>query len=63
MELLLSPTSKVLDKWFESNLLKGTLAGDAIIGSMMNINTPGSGYVLLHHVMGETDGDRNIWSF
>ncbi|MCH87071.1 pyridine nucleotide-disulfide oxidoreductase domain-containing protein 2-like, partial [Trifolium medium] len=45
-----------------SNLLKGTLAGDAIIGSMMNINTPGSGYVLLHHVMGETDGDRNIWS-
>ncbi|XP_045789199.1 pyridine nucleotide-disulfide oxidoreductase domain-containing protein 2-like isoform X4 [Trifolium pratense] len=62
MELLLSPTSKVLDKWFESNLLKGTLAGDAIIGSMMNINTPGSGYVLLHHVMGETDGDRNIWS-
>ncbi|XP_057738574.1 uncharacterized protein LOC130955671 isoform X1 [Arachis stenosperma] len=62
MELLLSPTSKVLDKWFESNLLKATLAGDAIIGSMMNINTPGSGYVLLHHVVGETDGDRNIWS-
>ncbi|XP_027189510.1 uncharacterized protein [Cicer arietinum] len=62
MELLLSPTSKVLDKWFESTLLKATLAGDAIIGSMMNINTPGSGYVLLHHVMGETDGDRNIWS-
>ncbi|KAK7308536.1 hypothetical protein VNO77_42149 [Canavalia gladiata] len=62
MELLLSPTSKVLDKWFESNLLKATLAGDAITGSMMNINSPGSGYVLLHHVMGETDGDRNIWS-
>ncbi|CAN1166524.1 Pyridine nucleotide-disulfide oxidoreductase domain-containing protein 2 [Linum perenne] len=24
--------------------------------------TPGSGYVLLHHVMGDSDGDRNIWS-
>ncbi|KDP24349.1 hypothetical protein JCGZ_25645 [Jatropha curcas] len=24
---------------------------------------PGSGYVLLHHVMGETDGDRNVWSW
>ncbi|XP_059655949.1 uncharacterized protein LOC132302951 isoform X2 [Cornus florida] len=55
MDLLLSPTSKM-------DLLKATLAGDAIIGSMASIHTPGSGYVLLHHVMGETDGDRNIWS-
>ncbi|KAI4298375.1 hypothetical protein L6164_031946 [Bauhinia variegata] len=62
MELFLSPTSKVLDKWFESDILKGTLAGDAVVGSMMNINTCGSGYILLHHVMGETDGDRNVWS-
>ncbi|GFZ18676.1 FAD/NAD(P)-binding oxidoreductase family protein [Actinidia rufa] len=28
-----------------------------------SVNTPGSGYVLLHHVMGETDGDRGIWSY
>ncbi|XP_021273697.1 pyridine nucleotide-disulfide oxidoreductase domain-containing protein 2-like isoform X1 [Herrania umbratica] len=70
MDLLLSPTSKVLNKWFESDILKAVLAGDAIIGSMVrppyllmaSIHTPGSGYVLLHHVMGETDGDRNIWS-
>ncbi|KAL5987739.1 hypothetical protein ACLOJK_035491 [Asimina triloba] len=26
-------------------------------------HAPGSGYVLLHHVMGETDGDRGIWSY
>ncbi|XWS42057.1 hypothetical protein CRYUN_Cryun17cG0136000 [Craigia yunnanensis] len=62
MDLLLSPTSKVLNKWFESDILKAVLAGDAIVGSMTSIHTPGSGYVLLHHVMGETDGDRNIWS-
>ncbi|XP_040945479.1 pyridine nucleotide-disulfide oxidoreductase domain-containing protein 2 isoform X3 [Gossypium hirsutum] len=62
MDLLLSPTSKVLNKWFESDILKAVLAGDAIVGSMASIHTPGSGYVLLHHVMGETDGDRNVWS-
>ncbi|KAJ4714411.1 Pyridine nucleotide-disulfide oxidoreductase domain-containing 2 [Melia azedarach] len=45
MDFLLSPTSKVLNKWFEAS-----------------IHAPGSGYVLLHHVMGETDGDRNVWS-
>lgn len=62
MDLLLSPTSKVLNKWFESDILKAVLAGDAIVGSMASIHTPGSGYVLLHHVMGETDGERNVWS-
>ncbi|XP_075655776.1 uncharacterized protein LOC142625908 isoform X2 [Castanea sativa] len=55
MDLLLSPTSK-------SDVVKATLAADAIIGTMASIHTPGSGYVLLHHVMGETDGERNIWS-
>ncbi|XP_020594213.1 pyridine nucleotide-disulfide oxidoreductase domain-containing protein 2 isoform X2 [Phalaenopsis equestris] len=28
-----------------------------------SVYTPGSGYVLLHHVMGETDGERGIWSY
>ncbi|XVF62033.1 hypothetical protein PTKIN_Ptkin08bG0184500 [Pterospermum kingtungense] len=34
MDLLLSPMSKVLNKWFESDILKAVLAGDAIIRSM-----------------------------
>ncbi|CBI17517.3 uncharacterized protein LOC100265006 isoform X1 [Vitis vinifera] len=62
VDLLLSPTSKVLNYWFETDVLKATLAGDAIIGSMASIHAPGSGYVLLHHVMGNTDGERNVWS-
>uniref|UniRef100_A0A803KYE6 Uncharacterized protein n=1 Tax=Chenopodium quinoa TaxID=63459 RepID=A0A803KYE6_CHEQI len=71
MDLLLSPASKVLNNWFEvmtssvamSDVLKATLATDAVIGSMASVNTPGSGYVLLHHVMGETDGGRGVWSY
>lgn len=63
MDLLLSPASNVLNRWFESEVLKATLATDAVIGTTGNSQTPGSGYVLLHHVMGETDGDRGIWSY
>ncbi|KAK4393677.1 Pyridine nucleotide-disulfide oxidoreductase domain-containing protein 2 [Sesamum angolense] len=47
----------------KSDILKATLATDAVIGSKGSVSTPGSGYVLLHHVMGETDGDRGIWSY
>jgi len=63
VELLLAPASKVLNSWFESDVLKATLATDAVIGAMASVHTPGSGYVLLHHVMGETNGARGIWSY
>ncbi|KAF2290736.1 hypothetical protein GH714_015248 [Hevea brasiliensis] len=63
MGLLLSPASKVLNNWFETDVLKATLATDAVIGTTGSVHTPGSGYVLLHHVMGETDGDHGIWSY
>ncbi|KAK9231060.1 hypothetical protein WN943_021291 [Citrus x changshan-huyou] len=63
VDLLLSPASKVLNKWFETDVLKATLATDAVIGTMSSVHTPGSGYVLLHHVMGETDGNPGIWSY
>eukprot|EP00250_Pteridium_aquilinum_P011865 c20357_g1_i1 orf=1-1200(-) len=63
VEFLVTPASKVLDYWFESDVLKATLATDAAIGSMASIGTSGSGYVLLHHMMGETNGAQGIWSY
>ena len=62
-EMMTAPTTKILDKWFESEPLKATLATDACIGAMMSPNTPGSGYVLLHHVMGELDGVKGAWGY
>ena len=55
-ELLTSPASRILDRWFESDLLKGTLATDGLIGAMLGPYDSGTGYILLHHVMGELDG-------
>ena len=48
---------------FESEPLKATLATDSCIGAMISPNTPGSGYVLLHHVMGELEGIRGAWGY
>ena len=63
VELLTGPARAVLDRWFESTELKATLATDAIIGAMASPSTPGTGYVLFHHVMGETDGRRGVWGY
>ena len=42
--------------------LKATLATDACIGAMISPSMTGSGYVLLHHVMGELGGVSVLFS-
>ena len=53
----------ILDRWFESDVLKATLATDAIIGTFQPISAPGTAYVLLHHVMGAAGGARGVWGY
>ena len=55
-QLLTSSASRILDKWFESDLMKATLATDGLIGAMLGPYDSGTGYILLHHVMGGLDG-------
>lgn len=63
VELLAAPATRILERYFESEPLKATLATDAIIGAMAAPSTPGTGYVLLHHVMGEAGGKRGVWGY
>eukprot|EP01083_Nonionella_stella_P065922 173132_1 len=62
-ELLMSPASKILDRHFESDILKTTLATDAVIGAITSPSQPGSAYVLLHHVMGNINGNEGSWAY
>ena len=63
VEILTAPARVILDRWFESDRLKATLATDAVIGAMASPSTPGTAYVLFHHVMGETNGKRGVWAY
>lgn len=63
VEVLTGPARTILDRWFESEQLKATLATDAIIGAFASPSMPGTAYVLFHHVMGETNGKRGVWAY
>ena len=63
VEILTGAARPILDRWFESEELKGTLATDAIIGAMASPSMPGTAYVLFHHVMGEAGGARGVWGY
>uniref|UniRef100_A0A8C8R533 Pyridine nucleotide-disulfide oxidoreductase domain-containing protein 2 n=1 Tax=Pelusios castaneus TaxID=367368 RepID=A0A8C8R533_9SAUR len=62
-QVLTAPISRILGHWFESEPLQATLATDAVIGAMASPHTPGSGYVLLHHVVGELEGRKGAWGY
>lgn len=50
-----------LDGWFESDPIKAVYGFDGIVGNYASPYTPGSGYVLLHHVFGEVNGKKGVW--
>jgi phytoene dehydrogenase-like protein len=52
-----------LNERFESEEIKTTLATDGVIGANGGPSTPGTAYILLHHVMGGAAGPRGLWGF
>jgi phytoene dehydrogenase-like protein len=52
---------ELLDGWFESDPIKAVFGFDGVVGNYASPYTPGTGYVLLHHVFGEVNGKRGAW--
>jgi len=63
MRLYTMSISEYLDEYFEHPLIKAAKAGSGIIGSAMGVFSPGTAYVLLHHAMGDVDGNMGAWGF
>lgn len=52
---------ELLDDTFESDPIKALLGFDAVVGNYASPYSPGSAYVLLHHVVGEVNGVSGVW--
>jgi phytoene dehydrogenase-like protein len=61
VQLLTMSAVDFLDQWFETDVLKATMAASGIIGTFQGVRSPGTAYVLLHHYMGEIDGAFRSW--
>ena len=53
--------AEYLDDYFENDLIKAAMASSGIIGTALGVYSPGSSYILLHHVMGDVDGSIGAW--
>src|SRR5690349_5050738 len=63
LQLLTMGAVDFLDRWFETDVLKATMAASGVIGTRLGVRSPGTAYVLLHHYMGEIDGAFRSWGF
>lgn len=55
--------AEFLDQYFENELVKASMYGSGIIGTALGPCSPGTAYVLLHHYMGDMDGNIGAWGF
>ena len=61
LDLFTKSARAFLDGWFESEAIKAAFGFDAVVGNYASPDTPGSAYVLLHHVFGEVNGKKGAW--
>ena len=61
LDLFTKSARTFLDSWFESEAVKAAFGFDAVVGNFASPDTPGSAYVLLHHVFGEVNGKKGAW--
>lgn len=61
LNLFTQSAGDYLDQWFESDPIKAAYGFDGIVGNYASPYTPGSAYVLLHHVFGEVNGKKGAW--
>jgi phytoene dehydrogenase-like protein len=61
LALFVKSAREFLEPWFEDDHVRAAFAFDAVVGHYAGVSSPGSAYVLLHHVFGEVNGKRGTW--
>jgi len=61
--LLTGSIADLLDQYFTSDALRGLLSVSAVIGMWAGPRSAGTGYVTLHHHIGEAAGQTGAWGF
>jgi phytoene dehydrogenase-like protein len=61
--LLTGSIADLLDQYFGSDALRGVLSVSGVIGMWAGPRSAGTGYVTLHHHIGDTAGQAGAWGF
>ena len=61
LDFFTKSAADILTRYFGHELVQALFGFDSIVGNLASPSTPGSAYVLLHHVFGEAAGVEGAW--
>ncbi len=61
--LLTESIADLVEGYFESDAMRGLLSVSGVIGTWAGPRSAGTAYVMLHHHIGEADGQAGAWGF
>ncbi len=61
--LLAGSIADLLDRYFESDAMRGVASVSGVIGTWAGPRSAGTAYVMLHHHVGESGGQAGAWGF
>jgi len=61
LDFFTKSAADILERYFSQDLVRALFGFDAVVGHYASPYTPGSAYVLLHHVFGEAAGVPGAW--
>jgi phytoene dehydrogenase-like protein len=61
--LLTGSIADLLDPYFESDAVRGLMSVSGVIGAWAGPRSAGTGYLTLHHHIGDVDGQAGAWGF
>jgi phytoene dehydrogenase-like protein len=62
VQLFTTGVGHLIERWFDSDIVRVRYASSATAGSFVSLAQPGSAINLLHLAMGEIDGRRGAWA-
>ncbi len=61
LQFMVGAPISLIDTWFESDKVKAKMAGACTPANYASLHQPGSGMPMLHHAVGELDGEAGAW--
>jgi len=61
LQILTSSAYDLIERWFESSMIKSMYGAACFSGNFASLRQPGSAIPLFHTTIGELDGERGAW--
>jgi phytoene dehydrogenase-like protein len=61
MQMLTSSARSIIERWFESPMVRSMYASDCFSGNFASLDQPGSAIPFFHMAIGELDGEVGAW--